>query len=528
MIREMGKRGCLIGIMITLGLPGFLSGCSVQGDSEPLVTLSPESAVVTLGTTKQFALATGETTATWSVNNVGGGNSSVGTISSDGLYTAPPLSAIDTTEVPENVTIKGIDTSGSSGSATAFLTTFKANTRLTQYTVGAFRANTYSAGEKGIAVYKDGSGSTNVYAVWADDSQGAPDIPQIWFTKSNDGGTTFGPPIAVNEDLFAKQISPVIAVDGSGNVFVVWEDYREGDADIFIKKYDSSGFGLSYKVNSDFGVSVDYDSTPSIAVDSLGTIYVVWEHKDDSFDNYPDIYFATSNTQGQTFSTPASVASTNGRRSSVTIDSLGVAYVVWEDLTGYPSQSATHIKIGKIVSGAVSGTPIQIDSPSSSYDHARFPSVAVGPGGSVYVVWQRARILNPGFSGEIVSTYDLDLARVDDGATLSYNTTSSFPHDPYVGFFGGPSYPTITGDSSNIYVAWDDQRNGTKDIYFARSSNGATFTTNRIVNDSTGTWHEKPSIAVSEGEAFVIWTDYRNTSTVTTISPNDVFFAREE
>ena len=152
----------------------------------------------------------------------------------------------------------------------------------------------------------------------------------------------------------------------------------------------------------------------------------------------------------------------------------------------------------------------------------------MGPGGSVYVVWQRARILNPGFSGEIVSTYDLDLARVDDGATLSYNTTSSFPHDPYVGFFGGPSYPTITGDSSNIYVAWDDQRNGTKDIYFARSSNGATFTTNRIVNDSTGTWHEKPSIAVSEGEAFVIWTDYRNTSTVTTISPNDVFFAREE
>src|SRR3990172_11979361 len=97
MIREMGKRGCLIGIMITLGLPGFLSGCSVQGDSEPLVTLSPESAVVTLGTTKQFALATGETAATWSVT----GEGTVGTISTEGLYTAPPLSAIDTTEVPE-------------------------------------------------------------------------------------------------------------------------------------------------------------------------------------------------------------------------------------------------------------------------------------------------------------------------------------------------------------------------------------------------------------------------------------------
>ncbi|MDZ4383970.1 MAG: hypothetical protein U0940_00655, partial [Nitrospirota bacterium] len=279
MIREMGKRGCLIGIMITLGLPGFLSGCSVQGDSEPLVTLSPESAVVTLGTTQQFALATGETTATWSVNNVGGGNSSVGTISSDGLYTAPPLSAIDTTEVPENVTIKGIDTSGSSGSATAFLTTFKANKRLTQYTAGAFRADTYSAGQKGIAVYKDGSG-TNVYAVWADDSQGP---SRIWFTKSSDGGANFDTPVSVpaDEGIFAEQLSPAIAIDGSGNVFVVWEDYREGDADILIKRYDGTGFTSQIELNQDILGIMDYDTTPSIAASS-NEIYVVWEHRDTS------------------------------------------------------------------------------------------------------------------------------------------------------------------------------------------------------------------------------------------------------
>src|SRR3990172_6999191 len=145
MTKGIGKRAGLTGIMIAVGVSGFLSGCSVQGDSEPLVTLSPGSAVVTLGATKQFTLATGETAATWSVNGVEGGNSTVGTISTDGLYTAP---LFDTTAIPEKVSVKGTDdASGSSGSAIAFLTTFKANTRLTQYTAGAFRANTYSAGQ---------------------------------------------------------------------------------------------------------------------------------------------------------------------------------------------------------------------------------------------------------------------------------------------------------------------------------------------------------------------------------------------
>jgi hypothetical protein len=99
---------------------------------------------------------------------------------------------------------------------------------------------------------------------------------------------------------------------------------------------------------------------------------------------------------------------------------------------------------------------------------------------------------------------------------------------------GGSAYPTIAADDSYIYVAWDDQRNGSKDIYFAKRSDGANFTTNRIVNDDAGdestevTWHEKPSIAVSDGKAYVTWTDYRNTQISTTAAPNDVFFAVED
>ena len=56
------------------------------------VNVSPSSATVAVGGTQQFTATvtgTSNTAVTWEVNNIIGGNSNVGTISSSGLYTAP-------------------------------------------------------------------------------------------------------------------------------------------------------------------------------------------------------------------------------------------------------------------------------------------------------------------------------------------------------------------------------------------------------------------------------------------------------
>ena len=515
-----------IAAIILLGFTLFVAGCSVQGEGKGLITITPGSAVVNFGATKQFTVSPSNIAVTWSVNGVQGGNATAtGSIDTNGIYAAP-LGPVDTTE---NVTVKADDSSGSSGTAKVFLTTFKASTRITtNYAKGAGRADTYSAGQKSIAIYKDSNGNVNIYTVWADDSLG---VSQVWFRKSSDGGNTFDDPVPVdNEGVFDDQFSPMVAVDGNGNVFIMWEDHGEGDADIFIKKYDSSGFGSSQKVNLDIGGFTDQDTTPSIAINSLGDIYVVWEHRYNTFDLYPDIYFAIGKDTGGvvTFSSRGTIAF-SGRRPAIALDPAGIAYVVWEDLTGFPIQSPTHIMINRIEKDGTLGfdTPKQIDSSLTPFDHARYPAIAVDAAGNVYVVWQRATIPNPDFVGEIISTYDLDLAKINSNTLTVVSTTLSFPDNPYVGLNGGPAYPTIAADSSKIYIAWDDKRNETKDIYFAKSSNGATFTTSRIVNDETGTWHEKPSIAALDGKAYVIWTDYRNTSLVSSISPNDVFFAEE-
>ena len=96
------------------------------------VTISPVSASVKAGATQQFAgtvTGTTTTTITWQVNGIASGNSTVGTISTTGLYTAPasaPSSAVTVTAVSyydpavsanATVSVSGSSTPAASGKA---------------------------------------------------------------------------------------------------------------------------------------------------------------------------------------------------------------------------------------------------------------------------------------------------------------------------------------------------------------------------------------------------------------------------
>ena len=83
------------------------------------ITISPTSATVSAGGTRQFqASVTGSsnTAAQWEVNQVTGGNSQAGTISSSGLYTAPM------TTVGLQVTVTTVAAADPSKTANAIVT----------------------------------------------------------------------------------------------------------------------------------------------------------------------------------------------------------------------------------------------------------------------------------------------------------------------------------------------------------------------------------------------------------------------
>lgn len=80
------------------------------------VAVSPTSAALATGQTTQFSATVGGTAnsaVAWSVNGVAGGNASVGTISSDGLYTSPAAAT------SQAVTVTATSTADSTKSASA-------------------------------------------------------------------------------------------------------------------------------------------------------------------------------------------------------------------------------------------------------------------------------------------------------------------------------------------------------------------------------------------------------------------------
>lgn len=109
----------LVAILARCGGGGAPSSSTPPPPPPPAITitLSPSSATVTIGQTQQFtATVTGSanTTVTWYVSDVEGGNSTVGTIDSTGLYAAPEYPPD-----PSTATIEAVSQADSTKSATA-------------------------------------------------------------------------------------------------------------------------------------------------------------------------------------------------------------------------------------------------------------------------------------------------------------------------------------------------------------------------------------------------------------------------
>ena len=100
------------------------------GTTNPSVNITPPSASVAIANTQQFSATVSPSTlpqtVTWQVNGVDGGNSTVGTIDSSGLYTAPLL-----VPSPATVTITAISTAHSTITGSAAVTVTLPTTAIT-------------------------------------------------------------------------------------------------------------------------------------------------------------------------------------------------------------------------------------------------------------------------------------------------------------------------------------------------------------------------------------------------------------
>ena len=137
------------------------------------------------------------------------------------------------------------------------------------------------------------------------------------------------------------------------------------------------------------------------------------------------------------------------------------------------------------------GNEINISSNNGTSD---LPQIAT-QGSNVYVVWQDDTSGNKEvyYSRSIDHGKNFGIIR-----NLSNNTGSS-------------EVPQIATQGSNVYVAWQDDTSGNKEVYFKRSpNNGISFKGKKVDISNNNGSSELPQIATQGSNVYVAWQD--NTS----------------
>ena len=329
----------------------------------------------------------------------------------------------------------------------------------------------------------------NYLVVWEDSRTGS--YYDIYCTRMNQAGVVLDTNgIAISTARY-DQTLPSVAFDGI-NCLIVWQDFRSGwDYDVLGARVNQSGIVLDL---NGIAISVPSNDQYAPAVTFDGTNYlVVWQ--DERNGDTSDIYGARVNRAGGVLD-PSGIAITTAANAqySPSVAFAGTNYlVVWQDRRNYPSFDIYGARVNQ--AGLVLDS-IGIAISTAMYDQGE-PSVAFNDT-NYLVVWQDNRN----------SSFDIYGARVSQTGTILDSAGTVISLAAY-----WQSSPSVAFDSTNYLVAWQDNRNSQFDIYGARvSQTGSVLDANSIAISTAAYSQVSPSVAFDGTNYLVVWQDNRNGS----------------
>ena len=320
-----------------------------------------------------------------------------------------------------------------------------------------------------------------VYAVWADNTNGNTDI---FFTRSTDGGATFGAVTNLTAGIAERCVEPVIVAArdtalGSDRVYVAYQRVAGGIRHLRVAR--SSDAGASFTTSADLDTTGTTDNFKhQLAISADGTrVALVWEQLRTD-DLTRRVLSRASTDSGATFAgerlVSVNVAATaNAGKPRVFVTSSGRFVFAWRErraprttfdvFATYSDDTSTAIPLAR---------EVRIDDDAADNrdsDDLRLAS----DGNRVFLVYNDLSTITTGDSDVVLARSINDGAawpaanlRTIDDPTLevSQSETPQLVIDP--GVVG-------TGGDERVYVAWRDTREGTQ-IYLSRSDDaGVTF-----------------------------------------------------
>ncbi|MFX0098492.1 MAG: PKD domain-containing protein [Candidatus Hodarchaeota archaeon] len=336
-----------------------------------------------------------------------------------------------------------------------------------------------------------------------------------YMDEINDAAIGFTLTEVVSTESTNESYNPAIAVDGSGNIHVVWDEWTNyggsgEDIDIFYKRWNAStsGWTITEVVSTE---STQSSQFPSIAVDSDGNAHVAWQESIGGRNIYYKHWNAT--TGNWTWTEAVSTETSQAWYPSIAVDGSGNVHVVWHDDTNFVEFDNIEDIMYKNRNATGSWTYTELVS-NGSTGYAMYPSIAVDDSQKVHVVWYDSSGPDP----VILYKY-----RNITSGIWSVNETvsneSGFSFNPSIAVDGSGNVHVAWGDSSNYSSSGDDY-----DILYKRwNETAGSWTTTEVVSTESTSNSDLPSIAADgSGNVHVTWEDLSNYSSSGT--DKDIFY----
>src|SRR4030095_3824634 len=282
--------------------------------------------------------------------------------------------------------------------------------------------------------------------------------------RSTNGGMTWGNNVRLTNN---PGNSGKVSISASGSfVNIVWNDTRDGNAEIYYKK--STDNGATWSADMRLTNAPNVSQMPSVSQSGLN-VHVVWEDYRNS--NAGEIFNKNSTDGGQTWSSDLLIAndllSSWLPSMSVSGTSIHIAYIV--------QVTPSHFEIFYKKSsdnGLTWGSGVRLTNTSVN---SGLPSI-FSYGSAIHLVYT---------SGYLPDIYYI--RSTNNGNT--WETETRLTNDP-----AESDNPSVSVSNSAVHVVWNDSRDGNREIYYKKNPTG-----NVIYSISGTITYSDNSQPVSEG-----------------------------
>lgn len=346
-----------------------------------------------------------------------------------------------------------------------------------------------------VRMVEDGNGG--IILAWQDWRNGDRDIyAQHINSAGNAVWTANGVPVV--QKTFHQE-NPIIIGDGNNGAIVVWQDSAGIGWDIYAQKIDSNGT-RQWNTNGVAVCTAAGDQiNPKVTGDGSQGAIIVWQDDRNGLDN--DIYAQNVDKAGNIkwAVNGTIICNESGTQNNPKIESInnGSAVIAWPDKrSGNYDVYAQLVDLSGIVQWTTNGVVIS----NAAYNQSAVDMTASSTG--IFITWKDSR--NNSLYTDIYAQYVNWSGSVQWAVNgISISTANNDQLNPNV----------ILDNTGGVVIVWQDSVSNNWDIYAQRinASGTALWSTNGITVASAVDNQTSPKqIVDANGNTIVVWQDKRN------------------